>query len=320
MSGALYCIGRPSQEPAARPLPESLEETPISEDPKPALVQVEPYDALLVPGATQTYRANLYNARGQRLQKVLGRDAKFSVEGPGTIADDGTYTAPTSGAHETALVVCTVGELRGTARVRIVPPLPWKFDFNDAEKVPLTWVGGRVRYVIREQDGEKIAVKRSVLPTPRDPKNKLGARSRMWMGPTDMANYTIRADFALAKSDKTGKMSDFGLINSRYTMTARSSNKKLRLYSWSPHDYRTFAEVDFDPEPGKWYTMKLCIEPLGKTASVRGKLWPRGEAEPDEWTIAMTDDAPNLTGSPGFYGNAQEAEIFIDNVSVVSNQ
>ncbi len=320
MSGALYCIGQPDQEPAAQPLPEPLVETPVGEDSKPALVQVEPYDVLLAPGETQTYRANLYNARGQLLEEALGRDTKFSVKGPGTIADDGTYTAPTGGGHETALIVYTAGEMQGTARVRIVPPLPWQFDFNDAEKVPLTWVGGRVRYVIREQDGEKIAVKRSVLPTPRDPKNKLGARSRMWMGPTDMANYTIQADFALAKSDKTGKMSDFGLINSRYTMTVRSSNKKLRIYSWSPHDYRTFAEVDFDPKPGKWYTMKLRVVPDGETASVRGKLWPRGEAEPSEWTIAMTDDAPNLTGSPGFYGNAQEAEIFIDNVSVVSNQ
>ena len=104
-------------------------------------------------------------------------------------------------------------------------------------------MGGRVRFVIREVDGEKIAVKRSVLPTPRDPNNKLGTRSRMWMGPTDLANYTIQADFALEQSGESGKMPDFGLINSRYTMTVRSSNKQLRLYSWSPHDYRTFAEV-----------------------------------------------------------------------------
>ena len=139
------------------------------------------------------------------------------------------------------------------------------------------------------------------------------------MGPTDMSNYTIQADFSLAKSAETGKMSDFGLINSRYTMTARSSNKKLRIYSWSPHDYRTFAEVDFDPAPGKWYTMKFRVDPATETASIRGKLWPRGEAEPADWTIEMTDQAPNLFGSPGFYGNAQEAEIFIDNVTVESN-
>ena len=38
---------------------------------------------------------------------------------------------PTDAGHECALVTCKVGDLTGTARVRIVPPLPWKFDFND---------------------------------------------------------------------------------------------------------------------------------------------------------------------------------------------
>jgi len=123
------------------------------------------------------------------------------------------------------------------------------------------------------------------------------------------------ADLNVPQPPKIEKMSDFGLINSRYTMTVRSSNKKLRLYSWSPHDYRTFAEVDFDPEPGKWYTMKLQVE----TSSIRGKLWPRGQAEPTEWTVQMLDTSPNLSGSPGLYGNAQEAEIYVDNVSVVEN-
>ncbi len=320
MSGALYCIGRPDQKPAADPLPEPLKETPASEDPKPALLQVEPYDTLLAPGESQDYRVRIYNSRGQLLKEVAPDDATFSVEGPGSINSSGVYTASSTANHDTALVVAQVGDLEGTARLRIVPPLPWHFDFNDAEKVPLTWVGGRVRYITREQDGEKFAVKRSVLPTPRNPKNKLGARSRMWMGPTDLANYTIQADFALSRSDHTGKMSDFGLINSRYTMTVRSSNKKLRLYSWSPHDYRAFVEVDFDPEPRKWYTIKLQVKPLYIMAQVRGKIWPRGDAEPEEWTIGLTDKAPNLSGSPGFYGNAQEAEIQVDNVSVIPNE
>ena len=320
MSGALYCIGNPEQKPSADPEPKPLEETPVSKDPHPALVQVEPYDALLAPGETQSYRVRVYNSRGQLLREVSPSDAKFQVEGPGSIDSRGIYTAPPTSNHDTALVVAQVGDLKGTARLRIVPPLPWHFDFNDAEKVPLTWVGGRVRYVIREKDGEKFAVKRSVLPTPRNPKNKLGTRSRMWMGPSDMANYTIQADFALSRSDHTGKMSDFGLINSRYTMTVRSSNRKLRIYSWSPHDYRAFAEVDFDPEPNQWYTMKLQVKPLGVVAQVHGKIWPRGEAEPTDWTVNLTDKSPNLVGSPGFYGNAQEAEIQVDNVSVISNK
>ncbi|MCA9232448.1 MAG: PQQ-binding-like beta-propeller repeat protein [Planctomycetales bacterium] len=320
LSGALYCIGKPDQTPSSDPLPEPVQEAPVSEDPQPALVQVEPYDALLSPGQQQGYQVRLYNSHGQLLEEVAAKDAKFRVEGPGSVSADGVYTASSDNGHETALIVCTVGALEGTARVRIVPPLPWKFDFNSGEKVPLTWVGGRVRYVIREQAGEKVAVKPSVLPTPKDPNNKLGTRSQMWMGSTDMANYTIQADFSLSKSPESGKMSDFGLINSRYTMAVRSSNRELRIYSWSPHDYRTYASVEFDPEPGRWYTMKLRVEPAGDKALVFGKLWPREQSEPDDWTVEMTDASPNLFGSPGFYGNSQEAEISIDNVSVLANE
>ena len=67
--------------------------------------------------------------------------------------------------------------------------------------------------------------------------------------------------------------------------------------------------------PGEWYTMKLQVD--GST--IRGKLWVRGENEPEAWTVEMMDSSPNLFGSPGLYGNAQEAEFYIDNVSVVSN-
>ena len=125
---------------------------------------------------------------------------------------------------------------------------------------------------------------------------------------------------AIDEFSESGKMPDLGLINSRYTMTVRSSNKQLRIYSWSAHVDRTFAEAPFDPVPGKWYTMKLKVVPFYVKAQVFGKLWVRGEPEPGEWTIGMVDESPNLSGSPGLYGNAQEAEVFVDNVSVVSNQ
>ncbi len=336
-SAALYCIGREGVKPQAAALPESPQETPVADNSTPALVQVIPYDTLLAPGESVSFEVRVYNSRGQLLKKLSGSEANLGVQYQDKFAggffQSNVFSAPKETVHQAALITCDVGDLKGTARVRIVPSLPWKFDFNTDEKVPLTWVGGRVRYVTREVEGEKIAVKRTVLPTPRNPNNKLGTRSRMWMGPTRLANYTIQADFALQQSVtpstladikaslplKIGKMSDLGLINSRYTMTVRSSNKKLRLYSWSPHDYRTFAEVDFDPVPGKWYSMKLQVVPQGSKASVRGKLWVRGEPEPDEWTIGIVDESPNLSGSPGMYGNAQEAEIYIDNVSVVAN-
>ncbi len=316
-SGALYCIGDPDVEPSADPLPESPQETPVSENQEPAWVQLVPYDTTLSPGDSQDYQVRLYNSLGQFLKEAPVNEVQFDVDGPGETATDGKYTAPDDNEHQVALVTCKVGELTGSARVRIVPPLPWEFDFSEGD-VPLTWIGGRIRYVIREQDGERFIVKKNILPTPKDPDNKLGTRSNLSMGPVDMANYTIQADFSLDELD--GRLPDFGLINSRYTMAVRGLNRQLRVYSWSPHDYRSFAEVEFEPEPHKWYTMKLRVEPGDGQVTVRGKLWPRGEAEPEAWTVEMVDRSPNLHGSPGLFGKTETAELFVDNIQVFANE
>lgn len=316
-SVAVYCIGDPNAKSSSTPAPKAPQEKPVAEDDKPAQAQLIPYDTLLRPGETNQYKVRLFNGLGQLLKEAPASEVEFNVDGPGSVDENGNYTAPNDNRHQVALVTCKVGDLASTARLRIVPPLPWNFDFSEGD-VPLTWVGGRVRYVVRENDGERFIVKKNVLPTPKDPKNKLGTRSQMTMGPIDLSNYTIQADFALdAINDRMG---DFGLTNSRYTMTVRAMSGKVRMYSWSPHDYRTFAEADFQPEANKWYTMKLEVVPQGDHATVRGKLWPRGEAEPNGWTLEMVDKAPNLHGSPGLFGKSDIAELFVDNIKVFANK
>ena len=45
----------------------------------------------------------------------------------------------------------------------------------------------------------------------------------------------------------------------------------------------------------------------------------KGDAEPAEWTITGTDEAGNLNGSPGLFGNASVAEVTYDNITVTPN-
>ncbi len=65
--------------------------------------------------------------------------------------------------------------------------------------------------------------------------------------------------------------------------------------------------------------MKFSAGTKDGKAILKGKVWPRGEAEPEKWTIETVDDVPNLQGSPGLFGQSTISEIYIDNVSVVSN-
>ncbi len=66
--------------------------------------------------------------------------------------------------------------------------------------------------------------------------------------------------------------------------------------------------------------MKFQASTEGGKAHLRGKVWPRGESEPQKWTIEAVDEVPNLQGSPGLFGQSTVAEIYIDNVTVAPNE
>ncbi len=197
------------------------------------------------------------------------------------------------------------GELTSTARIRVIPPLPWKFDFEDG-KVPPVWIGADYRHKPIEVEGEKALVKVSTIPK--------GTRSQAWMGWTTLHDYTVQADF-FAK-DKAGQLPDLGLINQRYTLDMQGT-KNLQIRSWTSRLELRFAKtIPFEWTSGTWYTMKFQSEYKDGQATLRGKVWKRGEAEPTEWTIEATDATPNVQGSPGLFGNATDAEYYIDNVMV----
>ncbi|MEM6798316.1 MAG: PQQ-binding-like beta-propeller repeat protein [Planctomycetota bacterium] len=353
----VYCIGSSDDAKASTPKLSDDLDAPLSGsgplsagvlgEATPAFgpkhLQLSPYDSLIAPGQSLPLSPRLFTSAGDALGAATTEEVSWSVDGVGVVDASGVYHAPSDAAESCVLVTATVGDLSATARIRIVPPLPWEFDFEDgAEDVPLTWVGGRIRYNLREDDaGNHYLAKPIELPTrPGKPTTKLGTRSRMWMGPSDLSDYTIQADvqmqtgaagettsdeplpeFPVESSNSAVKLPSLGLINSRYTFTLFGPNNEARLYSWCTHDKRTQAAAKMTFKPGLWYTMKLQVEPDrdAGVARVAAKVWPRGEAEPQSWTLQLEDRAPNYEGSPGLFGDAKEAEFYVDNLSVVPN-
>jgi outer membrane protein assembly factor BamB len=339
---AMYCIGNDESiaanaaAPATTPTP-----TPIT-DKRVAQAQIIPWDVLLAPGEEQQYKVRLYNSKGQFLREAAPDRVSFGVSGPGNISKEGVYKASAATKAEAALVLCEIDGITAEGRVRVLPPLPWKYDFEDgAEDVPMTWVGGRVRYVLRKSDdGNHYIAKPTELPTkPGAPTTKLGTRSQMWMGSPKLSNYTVQADIQLQEgvsgestsggrvpegppaAETAIKLSTAGLINSGYNFSLFGPNQEARLYSWGVDNKRTKATKAMELKSGVWYRTKLKVTPNAekKTALVQGKVWPRDAAEPNEWTVEFEDKAPQLQGSPGLYGDAKEAEFFVDNLTVTPN-
>ena len=145
-----------------------------------------------------------------------------------------------------------------------------------------------------------------------------GVRSQLWMGWPQLHDYTVQADvYAPVQEDRRP---DMGLISQRYTLDLMAKDQ-LQIRSWTPRLELRFAKtVDFPWKAGQWYTMKFQAENVNEGVTLRGKVWPRGESEPAEWSIEATDATPNTQGSPGLFGNASVAEYYIDNVSVTPNK
>jgi outer membrane protein assembly factor BamB len=307
-TGALYCLEDQNKKHGHGPLPEQPKEISAAAQNGGLLrYQVVPAEVLLQPGQKQLFRARLFNQRGQLLKD--GQWTGWQVEGPGTM-NGFEYTAPSETKHQAAIVRAKNGDLTATARVRIVPPLPWKFDFSDGE-VPITWIGCRYRHVIRDMDGNKLLAKVTTIPK--------GTRSQSWFGPVDLHDYTIQAD--VLGNEKEGRVPDMGLIAQRYTVDLMGEAQQLQIRTWPPVlEQRMGKTIPFTWKPNTWYTIKMRVSNQGDKALVQAKVWPRGEKEPAAWTIEADDEAPNRNGSPGLYGNATNAEVFYDNVTVVKNE
>jgi hypothetical protein len=304
-TGALYCFEDKAKQHGSTPRPAEAAESAATQDQKPAQVQIVPVELLLRPGDKQKFTARVFNSRGQLLKEA---PAQFTVEGAGTMSAAGEFAAPANAAHAAGIVTAKVGDLTGRARVRVVPPLPWKFDFEGLTDAPITWVGARYRHVVRPVDGTSTMVKISTIP--------LGTRSRLSMGQSDLHDYTIQSDFKVAAGDR---LPNVGVIAQGYTLEVSGENKWLKLVSWIPHDKRAYTELPFQLQADVWYTVRLKAENSAGKALLRGKIWKRGETEPADWTIELVDPAPNTVGAPGLFGDATVAEIFLDNVSVTPN-
>ena len=312
-TAALYCIGEADAQPASEPIPPLPQEAPQSADQEPAQIQIVPCELVMRPGEQQSFTVRQFNAQGQLLGEAA---ATFTVEGTGQVSSEGAFTAAADAAHEVAFVTAKMGDLTAQSRIRIVADLPWKWDFSTGDDLPITWLGGRVRYVLREEGGERYAAKLEKIPTSPGNFTKLGTRSRAMFGSPDLSDYTIQADFCATSIND--KMPECGLINQRYTLALHGQSQQLVARSWDA-ELRMARSVPFTWEAGVWYTMKFTTEPRGDELLVRGKVWPRGEAEPAEWTVEAIDPSPNRQGAPGLFGNSGDAEFYVDNLSVASD-
>ena len=220
--------------------------------------------------------------------------------------EGGTFTPDKSAGAHAGTVTAQSGDMKATARVRVIPSLPWTQDFEtiELEKIPTHWIGATGKFFVREKDGGKVLVK--------TPVQRGLNRSNVYLGPATMKDYQIQVDLMGTKNKR--RLPDLGLIANRYTLDMQGRHQRLQIRSWAS-DLRMAKTIDFPWDVDVWYTMKMRVEVMEDKAVIQGKVWRKGEPEPAEWTITAEDPLPNREGSPGIYGYSA-TEIYYDNLKV----
>lgn len=314
---AIYAIG-PKAAPAgasANPVTKTNDAAPTGTPGAPAAIVVTPTELILKPGETVALEARVFDAKG--IPVANAGTVEWTLEGlKGTLAG-GKFTADAAATAQAGVVKATLGAVSGMGRLRVVPNLPWAFDFEDGREVPPPhWINATGKFAVRDLDGSKVLVKLAENPF------AFAKRCRPFFGPSDLSDYTIQAD--VRAMERRRQMGDIGIVAQRYELVLFGGHQRLELQPWQPETQRT-VRVDYKWLKDTWYTMKLEVQTIdGGKVRARGKVWPRGEAEPAAWTIERVDPIGSTKGSAGIYADAPSqagggSELYYDNIKVFKN-
>jgi outer membrane protein assembly factor BamB len=281
-----------------------------------AAILVTPTELILKPGETIALTARAFDANGAAI--ALPGPPNWTVENlKGTLAD-GKFTADKAAAPQAGVVKATIGTQVGAARIRVIPDLPWSFDFEDGrETPPPQWANATNKFAVRDLEGNKVLVKLA------ENDFAFAKRCRPFFGSPELSNYTIEAD--VRGLERRRQLGDIGVVAQRYELVMFGNHQELHLQPWQPETART-VKVPLKWEKDTWYTIKLEVQALdGAKVRARGKVWPKGQPEPTQWTIERVDPIGSHKGAPGLYADAPSrvgggSELYYDNIKVYKNK
>jgi hypothetical protein len=281
-----------------------------------ASILVTPTEQIIKPNTPLTLSVRGFDAAGQSVASP--GNATWTLETlKGTITN-GTFTPDPAAGAQAGLVKASIGSINAAARVRVIPDLPWTYDFESTgETPPAHWVNATGKFAVRALDGNKVLVKLAENPF------AFAKRCRVFFSGPDYSDYTIEAD--VRAMEKRRQRGDVGIVAQRYELMLSGSHERIELQPWQPETQRT-VRADFPWKADTWYTMKLEVQSLAQgKVRARGKVWAKGEPEPATWQIDRTDPIGSVKGAPGLYADAPSApgggsEIYYDNIKVYKNK
>jgi outer membrane protein assembly factor BamB len=277
---------------------------------------VTPTDLIIKPGQSIALSVRAFDANGRAITNA--GQPTWSLENLKGTIENGRFTADAAAAAQAGVVKATAGGVSGGSRIRVIPDLPWTFDFEGASEVPPPhWVNATGKFAVRDLEGSRVLVKLATNPF------AFAKRCRPFLGGIEYSDYTVEAD--VRAMERRRQMGDIGIVAGRYELVLFGTHQRLELQPWQPEIHRT-QKVEFPWQKDTWYVMKLEVQNMGGgKVRARGKVWPKGQPEPTAWTIERVDPIGNVKGAPGLYADAPSqagggSELYYDNIRVYSNK
>ena len=218
---SLYAIGPKGVPAGAANAADSVRSgsKPVQGSGPATFALVTPTDVILKPGQSLDLIVKMFDAKGNPLGPAS--DATWTLENlKGTIAN-GKFTADAAAGAQAGMVKATIGAINATSRVRVIPDLPWTFDFENAGEVaPPHWVDATGKFAVRDLEGNKVLVKLAENPF------AFAKRTRAFFGPTDLSDITIEAD--VRALEKRRQMGDVGIVAQRYELVLFGAHQRAR--------------------------------------------------------------------------------------------
>ncbi|HET8783819.1 MAG TPA: PQQ-binding-like beta-propeller repeat protein, partial [Pyrinomonadaceae bacterium] len=220
----LYAIGKKSTSSNSAPAVSVAVGSSVSSNPV-THVQVVPTELILKPGDKVNFRARLFDAQGNFIREEPA--ATWSLDQLKGTVNNGQLTVAGDAVNQAGWVKATVEGVTGTANVRVFPPLPWNetFDSVAVNAAPASWVSMTLKFGVRDQNGNKVLAKLTEG-------SSLLTRSRAYLGPSNLSNYTVEAD--VMATQKRRQQGDAGIIAQRYVLTLYGNIQTLHLEPWQP--------------------------------------------------------------------------------------
>lgn len=313
---------------------------PVAEIPKAGkatALQIIPAEVTIMAGGKQSFRirsvdANGFvvsdNVKGVKWETFIPPTAKVKATMNATFNDVGELTVaadakPSAGAFKATAPDGTFGTIRGRGlknlpitedfeKYELSEEFPTDANNNPAYKFaypPLAWIGARFKFQVMEKDGNKVFGKSF--------DRLLFQRATVFVAPPHLNNYTMQADVMTDGSARS--KADIGLVNQRYLICLRGNAGKLEV---SSNLERLKQEAPFKLTANKWYTLKTRVDVAGDGSGlVKAKVWEKGAAEPDAWTIEVKVPRAHKNGSPGIFGFTplNQKRVYLDNLSITPN-